>query len=91
MSGQIAPVYATDAALKQAARLLPGACLENLVRQAILEGRKKQRFDQLPELPRHCRYVHVPQGDVVCTVSAVVLRPTGRRAWRVVAVERNTR
>jgi hypothetical protein len=87
-------VYATRPALARAEQLRPGKVLENLVEDAIGQGRKRPQPPTgvtLPPLRRDERFVIL---DASCVLRRVPSRLAGRKAWechRVVELKGSSR
>jgi hypothetical protein len=76
-------VYATGAARSRAEQLLPGKVLENVVEDAICQGRKRAQPPAgvaLPPLSSDQRFV-ILNAELGCVLHRVPSRLTGRKAW----------
>jgi len=84
MSGVL--VYATRLALDRAAQLRPGKVLENLIEDAIANGRKRPQPPdgvKLAPLRSDERFV-ILDSTLGCVLRRVPSRLTGRKAWSVI-------
>ena len=78
-------VYASERMLTQAAKLIPGRVLENLVEEAICHGRKRPQPPngvKLAPLRSDERFV-ILNAQLGCVLRRVPSRLTGRKAWSV--------